>query len=67
MVPKLTGGDKVSSKKQDEIKRLMSIALKDAKKIVDENKGCFDCKLGEDIGVAHIASILFQAYMVEVR
>jgi hypothetical protein len=57
----------MSTKKQDEIKRLMGIALRDAKTVVEVNKGCFDCKLGEDIGVAHIASILFQAYMVEAR
>jgi len=57
----------VNYKTQDEIKRLMSIALRDAKKIVVANKGCFDCKLGEDIGIAHIAPILFQAYMVKVK
>jgi len=57
----------MSNKKRDEIKSLMGTALRDAKGIVKVSRHCFNCKLGEDIGVAHIASILFQVYMAEVR
>lgn len=42
-------------------KAIMVESLQDATNIVVDNSQCFDCKLGEDIATAILASKLFEA------